>query len=251
MATNRGRLPHRVAEQEERPGRRPFSSALEALRDWIGRVLGTPEVASYRHGRSLKRSLDLVLTFVLAPGWLLLLAAAAAAIRLTSDAPVLFVQTRCGLHGRPFRLVKFRTMVVDAEARLEELLRDDPEARAEYEAYRKLRHDPRVTPLGRFLRRTSLDELPQLWNVLRGDMSLVGPRPYLARELTGVGPAGEEILSVPPGLTGLWQVTRRNTASFAERLSIDLHYARSWSVWRDVQLLARTLPVALAGKGAC
>ena len=230
------------------------SSASPMVAPSIARSGGFGAKATRRYdpsaGDAGKRALDIAgaLALVLALSPLLLLLVAM--LRVTTGS-VLYRHPRVGRQGRTFNCLKLRTMHVDGDRILQELLRDDPVARQEWLINRKLRNDPRVTPLGRFLRSTSLDELPQLINVLRGDMSLVGPRPYLARELTGAGPAGEEILSVPPGLTGLWQVTRRNTASFAERLSIDLHYARSWSVWRDVQLLARTLPVALAGKGAC
>jgi lipopolysaccharide/colanic/teichoic acid biosynthesis glycosyltransferase len=130
------------------------------------------------------------------------------------------------------------------------MLAEDAGLREEYVKYHKLRVDPRVTRVGRFLRRTSLDELPQLWNVLRGEMSLVGPRPYLPRESGDIGGAREGILRVPPGVTGPWQVSGRNHAFFTDRIEMDIHYVRDWSVWLDLVLLARTVRALFVDKGA-
>jgi lipopolysaccharide/colanic/teichoic acid biosynthesis glycosyltransferase len=141
-------------------------------------------------------------------------------------------------------------MARDAEAKLERLLEEDPKLREEYLTYHKLRDDPRVTRVGRFLRKTSLDELPQLWNVLRGEMSLVGPRPYLPRESEEVGESQEEILRVPPGMTGPWQVSGRSHTSFEERVRMDDNYVRNWSVWLDLILLARTVEILLLNRRA-
>jgi lipopolysaccharide/colanic/teichoic acid biosynthesis glycosyltransferase len=146
-----------------------------------------------------------------------------------------------------FSCLKVRTMVPDAEDLLEKVLAENEEAREEYLAYHKLRDDPRVTRVGRFLRKTSLDELPQLWNVLRGEMSLVGPRPYLPRESTDIGMTKSEILRVTPGITGPWQVAGRNHATFAERVQMDVS---DWSVWLDFALLLRTVSVLVFGRGA-
>jgi lipopolysaccharide/colanic/teichoic acid biosynthesis glycosyltransferase len=132
-------------------------------------------------------------------------------------------------------------MVPNAEAKLERMLEEDGQLREEYLRYHKLRNDPRVTRIGRFLRKTSLDELPQLWNVLRGEMSLVGPRPYLPRESEEIGGAQGAVLRVPPGITGPWQVSGRSHASFGERVQMDAYYVRNWSVWLDLILLARTV----------
>jgi lipopolysaccharide/colanic/teichoic acid biosynthesis glycosyltransferase len=129
----------------------------------------------------------------------------------------------------------------DAEAVLQRMLEEDEGAREEYGRYHKLRNDPRVTRVGRFLRKTSLDELPQIWNVLRGEMSLVGPRPYLPRESAEIGKTQREILRVYPGITGPWQVRGRSGTSFAERVQIDGHYVRNWSIWWDLIILARTV----------
>jgi lipopolysaccharide/colanic/teichoic acid biosynthesis glycosyltransferase len=171
-------------------------------------------------------------------------------VHAESGRPVFYTDWRMGKDGVPFPCIKFRTMVTGAEAVLELMLAEDAGLREEYVKYHKLRVDPRVTRVGRFLRRTSLDELPQLWNVLKGDMSLVGPRPYLPRESGDIGDAREEILRVPPGVTGPWQVSGRNHAFFTDRIGMDIHYVRDWSVWLDLVLLARTVRALFVDKGA-
>jgi lipopolysaccharide/colanic/teichoic acid biosynthesis glycosyltransferase len=171
-------------------------------------------------------------------------------VYLESGGPVFYRDLRMGRDGKLFACLKFRTMVPDAERVLQEMLEEDPVAREEYARYHKLRDDPRVTRVGRFLRRTSLDELPQLWNVLMGEMSLVGPRPYLPRESREIGVTQSEILRVPPGITGPWQVSGRNQTSFQERVDIDAYYIHDWSIWLDVVLLARTMKIVLRGRGA-
>jgi len=143
-----------------------------------------------------------------------------------------------------------RRRVIDAEALLQQMLADDEEMREEYLKYHKLRDDPRVTRIGRFLRKTSLDELPQLWNVLRGEMSLVGPRPYLPRESEDIGTTQKEILRVTPGITGPWQVAGRNHTSFSERVQMDADYVHDWSVWLDLILLVRTVWCVLLSRNA-
>jgi Undecaprenyl-phosphate galactose phosphotransferase WbaP len=198
----------------------------------------------------LKRVLDLMATAVGGLLILPLIVALSVLVRLESPGPVFYSDKRMGRDGRLFSCVKFRTMVLDAEGLLQQLLAEDDEAREEYLKYHKLRNDPRVTRVGRFLRRTSLDELPQLWNVLRGEMSLVGPRPYLPRESGDIGLAQSEILRVTPGITGPWQVTGRNNASFEDRLQMDVNYVRDWSVYLDLVLLARTVGSLLFSRGA-
>lgn len=141
-------------------------------------------------------------------------------------------------------------MVRDAQQQLAQLLAGDSALRAEYEATYKLRHDPRITPLGRWLRRTSLDELPQLFNVLHGDLSLVGPRPIVASEIDKYGPAAATILRVPPGVTGLWQVSGRSDLDYAERVRLDLDYIAHWSIWLDLRILVATIPAVLRRRGA-
>ncbi|WP_431269481.1 sugar transferase [Dankookia sp. P2] len=198
----------------------------------------------------LKRGLD-----ILGAGLLLLLAAPAfalLALLIRADGgPVFYAHERVGRGGRRFGCLKFRSMVTDSQARLAALLEADPAARAEWEATRKLRDDPRVTRTGRFLRATSLDELPQLINVLRGEMSLVGPRPVVAAELAAhYGAAAEYYLSVRPGITGLWQISGRSETSYDTRVALDTRYATNMSVWTDLRILLRTPLVVLSRRGA-
>jgi len=190
----------------------------------------------------VKRIVDVLvagLALVVASPLLLVIALA---VRLREGPPVLFRQVRVGLHGRRFEVLKFRTMSLDAEARYAELVdRSDPRAF-------KLTDDPRITPIGRFLRRTSLDELPQLWNVLNGEMSLVGPRPAPPREVEAYDLWHRRRLSMKPGITGLWQVTARRSEVFDDRASLDLSYIDRWSLWLDMKILARTIPAAFEGR---
>ncbi len=163
--------------------------------------------------------------------------------------PALFRQKRVGLGGRSFDCLKFRSMQLDAEARLNALIRNDPEIAAEWRAFQKLRRDPRITPVGRLIRKTNLDELPQLINVLRGDMSLVGPRPMT---LSQVGEYGDYITAyarMRPGLTGLWQTNGRHQTTFAERARLDAWYVRNWSLWRDCVILIRTIREVICARG--
>lgn len=170
----------------------------------------------------------------------------AVAIRLDDPGPVIYRQRRPGRWGRPFVILKYRTMVADADDRL----RRDPALWQSFQDRAKLVHDPRVTRAGRLLRRFSLDELPQLWNVLRGDMSLVGPRPVTEYELEKLGPEAELLWSVAPGLTGLWQVSGRSSLTYQERMQIELAYIRHRSFWLDLSILARTIPAVFRGSGA-
>jgi exopolysaccharide production protein ExoY len=164
--------------------------------------------------------------------------------------PVFFAHERIGRGGRRFRCIKFRTMVTDADARLADLLATDPLARAEWQATRKLTNDPRISCLGDILRRTSLDELPQFINVLRGDMSVVGPRPIIAEELPLYREHSRAYLSVRPGITGLWQVSGRSDTTFDERVALDARYVRERTLAGDVAIVFRTLGVLLSQKGA-
>jgi exopolysaccharide biosynthesis polyprenyl glycosylphosphotransferase len=196
-------------------------------------------------GALLKRSLDLFGALV---GLLLLapvLALIALAIWLHDRGPALFRQDRVGQHGRVFRIVKFRTMTVDADRQREEL-----RARNEVDgAAFKLTDDPRVTRVGRFLRRFSLDELPQLWNVLLGEMSLVGPRPHPRDDVERYADWHFQRLSAKPGMTGLWQVSGRRDASFDRWVEQDIEYINAWSLWLDIVILFRTVGVVVSGNG--
>lgn len=198
----------------------------------------------------IKRVLDLGLAAGFALLFLPLFLAIVALVRLTSRGPALFVQPRVGKDGRIFSAYKFRTMVLGAEARLHEHLEQHADARAEYATFRKLRNDPRITRVGAFLRRYSLDELPQFINVLKGDMSLVGPRCYLPEEVPDMNGGESLILRVLPGITGLWQVSGRNRATFAERVEMDTYYIRNWSVSFDLYILYRTIWTVLSGRDA-
>ncbi len=194
-----------------------------------------------------KRGLDLVLAsvllLVLLPLWLVI----AGVIATSSPGPVLFRQRRSGQDGRVFTCLKFRTMVVDAEARL----KADPALAALHGENWKLTNDPRVTGIGRVLRKTSLDELPQVVNILRGEMSVVGPRPVQLLELEReYGHWGPVVFSAKPGVTGLWQVSGRSDVTYAERVALDLEYAHRRNLWLDLKIVAKTVPATLFGRGA-
>ncbi|HEY9881016.1 MAG TPA: undecaprenyl-phosphate galactose phosphotransferase WbaP [Leptolyngbyaceae cyanobacterium] len=171
-------------------------------------------------------------------------------VKVGSPGPIFYGHVRLGQGGRPFTAWKFRSMVLDGSKVLEHYLKLHPELRVHWEQDQKLKHDPRVTPLGRFLRRTSLDELPQLWNVLLGQMSLVGPRPIVDEEVWRYAEKFELYTKVLPGITGLWQVSGRNNVSYDERVNLDAYYVRNWSVWLDIYILIRTVWVVLIGDGA-
>ncbi len=207
-------------------------------------------VKSY-FNRILKRGFDLVgASLLLCFSWPFMLAIALA-IKLNSRGPVFFSQDRVGQGGKIFKLYKFRTMYQDAEAQFRAYLERHPEKYRAWLKYRKLKDDPRVTRVGRFLRRFSLDELPQLWNVLKGDMSLVGPRPAMPEEMEGYYREHSDIyMTVRPGLTGLWQVSGRNKLPFKERVKLDAWYVQNWSFWLDLIILFKTLPAVISGEGS-
>jgi undecaprenyl-phosphate galactose phosphotransferase len=196
-----------------------------------------------------KRIADVVITGValvaLAPFLLVL-----AALIRCDGGPALFGHVRLGANGRPFRCLKFRTMVIDAEARLAATLASNPGAALEWALTRRLTDDPRVTPIGRFLRLTSLDELPQLWNVLRGEISLVGPRPILAEDVPLDGRNINYYYETRPGVTGLWQVSGRSDATFKRRVELDVWYVKNWTGWNDLAIIRMTFAAVLGRKGA-
>ena len=171
-------------------------------------------------------------------------------IYIDSPGPVIFKHRRIGKNGKEFNCYKFRSMCVDAKEKLEQLLANDPEARAEWEKDFKLKNDPRITKSGAFLRKTSLDELPQIFNVLKGEMSLVGPRPIIRDEMQRYREYIDDYLMVKPGITGMWQVSGRSDIDYAERVLLDSWYTRNWSVWLDITLLFKTFKVVLLRKGA-
>lgn len=173
-------------------------------------------------------------------------------IRLTSPGKVIYSHSRIGRGGKAFPCYKFRTMYPDADQRLKDLLASDPKLKAEWENSFKLKQDPRVTPIGSFLRKTSLDELPQFWNVLKGDLSVVGPRPVVKEEVNKyLGLKAPKILSIRPGLTGPWQVSgRSDISSYQKRVELDEHYVDNHSFTLDLKLIAKTIPAMLFSKGA-
>jgi Undecaprenyl-phosphate galactose phosphotransferase WbaP len=177
-------------------------------------------------------------------------AVVAIAIKISSPGPVFFTQQRVGRNGKTFRMWKFRSMVVNAEQVLAAYLDQHPEQWQSWQNISKLKRDPRVTPIGKLLRRTSLDELPQIWNVLRGDMSLVGPRPLPLYDVPKHGPAYALYTRMRPGLTGLWQVSGRSNTTYEEHVRLDLRYIRNWSLWLDLCILARTIKVVVLSDGA-
>lgn len=162
-------------------------------------------------------------------------------IRLTTGGPALYSHTRVGFGGKPFQCYKFRSMVCNSDEVLRDYLARDPEAARQWDANRKLKCDPRITFLGKLLRKSSLDELPQLFNILRGEMSCVGPRPVVADELSRYGNFVEDYLATRPGLTGLWQVTGRSSTDYSNRVALDSHYVRNWSLRADAVILVRTI----------
>lgn len=165
-------------------------------------------------------------------------------------ASIFFVQNRIGKDGKIFKMYKFRTMIIGAEEELEKLLIENEDLRNEYELNKKIKDDPRVTKIGKFLRKTSLDEFPQFINILKGEMSLVGPRPYLKREKKDIGKDYYKIIEMTPGLTGLWQVSGRSNISFEERVKLDMEYYKKNSFWGDMKILLKTITAVLNKKGA-
>lgn len=198
---------------------------------------------------TLKRLLDIVGALALSLVFSPLVLIIAVRMRLEGG-PILFRHRRIGQGGRTFECLKFRTMVPNAEQVLQNLLKEDSEARAEWLRDHKLRNDPRVTRLGRFLRKTSLDELPQLWNVLRGEMSLVGPRPIVKDEMLRYGRYLPSYLAAKPGITGLWQVTGRNDTDYQRRVVLDTYYVRKQTLLIDMKILIKTVKVVIWGRGA-
>ena len=211
---------------------------------------GSSEFRALREDVDPSRIIDVIISLGLLLFTAPLLLLVAVMIRLQDGGPVLFEHARVGRRGRTFGCLKFRSMAVDAEARLSALFAESPQIRREWEIDHKLQDDPRVTRIGRFLRKSSLDELPQLWNILRGDMSLVGPRPITPAETFRYGRYLNHYCRVRPGLTGLWQVSGRNDVPYGRRVAMDVYYARSRSLGGDLMILLRTVPAVLLAKGS-
>jgi Undecaprenyl-phosphate galactose phosphotransferase WbaP len=197
-----------------------------------------------------KRLLDLATAAILVPVTAPLILAFALLIKLESPGPILYANERIGLGGRKFKAWKLRTMVVTGDQVLREYFEKHPLEQFSFLRNQKLRNDPRITKIGRILRKTSIDELPQLWNVFKGEMSVVGPRPFLENQIEMYGRSFELYKLVRPGITGLWQVSGRNKLPFSERVLLDAYCIQNWSVWMDIYILARTFGVVLTGRGA-
>ncbi len=208
----------------------------------VGRVPSRQSI----YKRYVKRALDVIVVLIASVPVLTVVLPIALLVALDGKAPF-YVQERVGRQGRIFRMWKLRTMVQDADRILARYLEENPSARREWELHQKLKHDPRITPIGNILRKTSLDELPQLWNVLKGDMSLVGPRPMMPSQ-QAIYP-GSEYFAMRPGITGFWQISVRNESSFAERASYDKNYFHELSFNTDLKILGRTVGVVLGAKG--
>jgi len=196
------------------------------------------------------RVIDIICSFVLLCLFAPIMAIIAISVFIANPGPVIFKQKRIGRYGRMFDCYKFRTMAVDAEARLEKLLASDPKAREEWEKDHKLKNDPRIVGIGNFLRKSSLDELPQFLNVLKGEMSLVGPRPIVLAEKEKYGRYISYYCSVRPGITGLWQVSGRNDVSYRRRVAFDVIFAKDGKIFDYFKILVMTLPSVVASKGS-
>ncbi|PKL09433.1 MAG: undecaprenyl-phosphate galactose phosphotransferase WbaP [Spirochaetae bacterium HGW-Spirochaetae-7] len=222
-----------------------------SVRDFNG-ILGlyTEQRLLLPLNRAIKRVLDIVLVIlgglVISPFLLIL----ALLVKLDSRGPVFYGHQRLGRNGQPFKAWKYRSMVRNSREILDELLKRDPVARAEWEDGYKLKNDPRITRMGKLLRKTSLDELPQIWNVLRGEMSLIGPRPIIKDEVAKYGAYYRYFSSLRPGMSGLWQVSGRSDTDYDERVALDVYYIQSWSIWLDLHILFKTVSVVFGGKGA-
>ena len=213
-------------------------------------ILEVKNNLAQRRNRLFKRIFDITATVIGGILILPIIAIVALLIYLDSPGPILFGHKRVGQGGKEFPCYKFRSMVPNAQEALEIYLKENPAAREEWERDFKLKDDPRVTKIGKFLRKTSLDELPQLWNVLIGDMSLVGPRPIVRAEVEKYGEYINDFYLVPPGITGVWQVSGRSDTTYEERVLMDSWYVHNWSVWIDIVYLVKTVLAVLKGKGA-
>lgn len=221
------------------------------MRDFGG-ILAFSSTNKLTQRRSLmmKRLLDLALCFLILPPVLILSIFIIIAIKADSKGPIFYGHKRVGKNHREIKCWKFRSMGVDSEERLKEILATDPVRRAEWEKDRKFTDDPRITKVGKLLRKTSLDELPQLWNIFVGDMSFVGPRPVTQPELQKYAEYEDYVLSVKPGLSGMWQISGRSDTGYEERITLDTYYIQNWSIWLDLWIAIKTVWVVLKGKGA-
>lgn len=252
--------PSRQAEQIDAPAcahAAPSASSIDVLPQSVSDALHRSRSSVDRANRasefglSIKRVFDVLAAAMIVVFISPIFVLVALTVKMTDGGSILYSHKRVGKNGRQFGCLKFRTMVPNGNQVLAAYLSDNPDAATEWTMMRKLRHDPRVTAIGRILRKSSLDEIPQLFNVLRGDMSLVGPRPVMAEELVHYGHNVPHYFQVRPGLTGLWQVSGRSNLSYDQRVEFDCQYVRNWSFGGDIALLLRTIPVVCFGKGSC
>ncbi|MCR5290067.1 MAG: undecaprenyl-phosphate galactose phosphotransferase WbaP [Treponema sp.] len=218
----------------------------------LGGILGFSSTHDLTKWWSLliKRSIDLLLLLLSSPIVLPVTLLLAICVKLTSKGPIFYGHKRIGKNHKVIKCWKFRSMITDADKMLDKILEEHPEMREEWERDRKFTNDPRVTKFGKILRKTSLDEIPQLFNILTGEMSFVGPRPVTEPELQRYGDYAETILSVQPGLSGMWQISGRSDTGYEERVTLDMYYIQNWSIWLDLWIIIKTIWVVINGKGA-
>ena len=228
-----------------------ISTISTNVRDFGG-ILGFSSTHNLTKPISLfwKRFIDIFLLLLSSPVTLPVVLIVAFAVKFSSPGPVFYGHKRIGKNGKEFKCWKFRSMVIDADKQLEKILAENPDMRAEWEKDRKFTNDPRVTKIGKILRKTSIDEIPQFFNILTGEMSFIGPRPVTEPELTKYGTKSNVILSVQPGLSGMWQISGRSDTGYEERVTLDSYYIQNWSVWLDIWIIIKTVYVVLRGKGA-
>lgn len=228
-----------------------FFTNTQQLKD-IGGIIGFSSIHNLTFKRNLfvKRCIDVIAILIVLPIILPIMILLGFLTKITSKGPIFYGHKRVGQNGKEIKCWKFRSMCINSQEILEKILATDPVRRAEWEKDRKFLDDPRVTKFGKFLRKTSLDELPQLFNIFIGQMSLVGPRPVTEPELVKYGEYKDYVLSVSPGLTGMWQVSGRSDTGYEERISFDTYYIQNWSIWLDIWILIKTVWVVLKGKGA-
>ncbi|MDR2521818.1 MAG: exopolysaccharide biosynthesis polyprenyl glycosylphosphotransferase, partial [Spirochaetaceae bacterium] len=232
-----------------------MTTVVVAVRD-LGGILGFASTHNLtkRGNLLIKRGMDIAVCLIFSPLIVAVSLVAGVLVKLSSPGPVFYGQKRIGRGGKLFTAWKFRTMVVDAEKKLNEILEKNPEMKAQWEQKQKIDNDPRVTAIGKFLRRTSIDEVPQLWNIFLGEMSLAGPRPHPADEFENRFSVYKNkihyMLSVTPGLSGLWQISGRSETSYEDRIMLDTYYIENWSIWLDVWILLKTAGAVAGKKGA-
>lgn len=229
-----------------------FTAAMSSRMKDFGGILGfsSTNYLTKPGALFLKRFLDISASLCAAPLVIPVTLIIAIIIKCTSKGPVFYAHKRVGINRKPLYCWKFRSMCINSQEILEEILRTDPVRAAEWEKDRKFTDDPRVTKFGKFLRKTSLDELPQIWNIFIGQMSFVGPRPVTEPELVKYGNYADYVLSVKPGLSGMWQISGRSDTGYEERINLDTYYIQNWSVWLDIWVMIKTVGVVIIGKGA-